>query len=130
MKPYGEFDRGQDPADLAYEKLLQADHIEGNASYLQHTMMNTLVTERRVKKIIGKYKPQAAYPATKLGQCSDESPPSFTPIWNPCLLRFQGGYDTHAHQLNNYAYTTELSTSMSAFQIPLTVKTRGHDCLL
>ena len=68
MKPYGKFDRGQDPADLAYEKLLQADHIEGNASYLQHTMMNTLVTERRVEKIIRKYKPQTTYPGTKLAQ--------------------------------------------------------------
>ena len=27
MKPRGQFDRGNDPADRAYEKLLQADHI-------------------------------------------------------------------------------------------------------
>ena len=98
MKPYGKFDRGQDPADLAM--LLQADHIEGNASYL-NTMMNTLVTERRVEKIIGKYKPQAATLQLSLPNHSKESLPSFTPIWRPVRIS-QGGYDTHANQLNNH----------------------------
>ena len=131
MKPYGRFDRGQDPADLAYEKLLQADHIEGNASYLQHTMMNTLVTERRVEKIIGKYKPQAAYPATKLAQSLKRVAALIhADMETRVYFVSQGGYDTHANQLNNHQrLLTELSTSMSAFQKDLTAHSKDDQVM-
>ena len=131
MKPYGKFDRGQDPADLAYEKLLQADHIEGNASYLQHTMMNTLVTERRVEKIIGKYKPQAAYPATKLAQSLKRVAALIhADMETRVYFVSQGGYDTHANQLNNHQrLLTELSTSMSAFQKDLTAHSKDDQVM-
>ena len=131
MKPYGKFDRGQDPADLAYEKLLQADHIEGNASYLQHTMMNTLVTERRVEKIIGNYKPQAAYPATKLAQSLKRVAALIhADMETRVYFVSQGGYDTHANQLNNHQrLLTELSTSMSAFQKDLTAHSKDDQVM-
>ena len=131
MRPYGKFDRGQDPADLAYEKLLQADHIEGNASYLQHTMMNTLVTERRVEKIIGKYKPQAAYPATKLAQSLKRVAALIhADMETRVYFVSQGGYDTHANQLNNHQrLLTELSTSMSAFQKDLTAHSKDDQVM-
>ena len=131
MKPYGKFDRGQDPADLAYEKLLQADHIEGNASYLQHTMMNTLVTERRVEKIIGKYKPQASYPRTKLAQSLKRVAALIhADMETRVYFVSQGGYDTHANQLNNHQrLLTELSTSMSAFQKDLTAHSKDDQVM-
>ena len=131
MKPYGKFDRGQDPADLAYEKLLQADHIEGNASYLQHTMMNTLVTERRVEKIIGKYKPQASYPRTKLAQSLKRVAALIhADMETRVYFVSQGGYDTHANQLNNHQrLLTELSTSMSAFQKDLTAHNKDDQVM-
>ena len=131
MKPYGKFDRGQDPADLAYEKLLQADHIEGNASYLQHTMMNTLVTERRVEKIIGKYKPQATYPGTKLAQSLKRVAALIhADMETRVYFVSQGGYDTHANQLNNHQrLLTELSTSMSAFQKDLTAHNKDDQVI-
>ena len=50
-------------ADQSYETLLGAEHGEGAAGYLQHVMMNTLVTERRVEKIIGRTKPRSTTPA-------------------------------------------------------------------
>ena len=131
MKPYGKFDRGQDPADLAYEKLLQADHIEGNASYLQHTMMNTLVTERRVEKIIGKYKPQTTYPRTNLAQSLKRVAALIhADMETRVYFVSQGGYDTHANQLNNHQrLLTELSTSMSAFQKDLTAHSKDDQVM-
>ena len=131
MKHSGRFDRGQDPADLAYEKLLQADHIEGNASYLQHTMMNTLVTERRVEKIIGKYKPQTAYPSTKLAQSLKRVAALIhADMETRVYFVSQGGYDTHANQLiNHQRLLTELSASMSAFQKDLTAHSKDDQVM-
>ena len=116
MNPYGKFDRGQYPDDLAYEKLLQADHIEGNASYLQHTMMNTLVTERR-----GKNHRQIQTTGATLQLLAQSLKRVAALIHADMETRVyfvsQGGYDTHANQLNNHQrLLTELSTSMSAFQ--------------
>jgi uncharacterized protein (DUF1501 family) len=118
MKHRGSFDRGTDPADLAYEKLLMADHIEGNASYLQHTMMNTLVTERRVEKFIAQYKAQTSYPSTKLAQ-SLKRVAALIHANMETRIYFvsQSGYDTHANQLtNHHKLLTELSGAMHAFQ--------------
>jgi uncharacterized protein (DUF1501 family) len=131
MKHSGRFDRGQDPADLAYEKLLQADHIEGNASYLQHTMMNTLVTERRVEKIIAKYKPQTTYPSTKLAQSLKRVAALIhADMETRVYFVSQGGYDTHANQLSNHQrLLTELSASMSAFQKDLTAHSKDDQVM-
>lgn len=131
MKHQGRFDRGQDPADIAYEKLLQADHIEGNASYLQHTMMNTLVTERRVEKIIGKYKPQTSYPGTKLAQSLKRVAALIhANLETRVYFVSQGGYDTHANQLQSQQrLLTELSAGMSAFQKDLNAH-KKHDQVL
>ncbi len=118
MKAYGKFDRSDDPADLAYEKLLQADHIEGNATYLQQTMMNTLVTERRVERIIAKYKAQANYPNTTLAQSLKRvAALVHANMETRVYYVSQSGYDTHANQLNNHQrLLSELSAAMGAFQ--------------
>ncbi|TVP78659.1 MAG: DUF1501 domain-containing protein [Puniceicoccaceae bacterium] len=122
MRHTGRINRGQDPADLAYEKLLQADHIEGNASYLQHTMMNTLVTERRVERIIRGYKAQTAYPGTRLAQSLKRVAALIhADLETRVYFVSQGGYDTHANQLfNHQRLLTELSNAMQAFQKDLT----------
>ncbi|MEO0511124.1 MAG: DUF1501 domain-containing protein [Verrucomicrobiota bacterium] len=118
MKSSGRFDRGTDPADLAYEKLLQAEHIEGNASYLQHTMMNTLVTERRVEKIISRYKPMARYPGNKLAQSLRRVAALIhADMETRVYYVSQGGYDTHSGQLSRHTrLLAELSGAMQAFQ--------------
>jgi len=131
MKHSGRFDRGTDPADLAYEKLLQADHIEGNASYLQHTMMNTLVTERRVEKIIAKYKPQTSYPGSKLAQSLKRVAALIhADMETRVYFVSQGGYDTHANQLKNQErLLTELSAGMNAFQKDLDAHKKDEQVL-
>ncbi|NBB80376.1 MAG: DUF1501 domain-containing protein [Verrucomicrobia bacterium] len=131
MKHSGRFDRGHDPADLAYEKLLQADHIEGNASYLQHTMMNTLVTERRVEQIISKYKAQASYPGTRLAQSLKRVAALIhADLETRVYFVSQSGYDTHANQLTNHErLLTELSAAMQAFQKDLTAHHKDDQVL-
>lgn len=122
MKSRGSFNRGDDPADKAYEMLLAADHIEGNASYLQHTMMNTLVTERRVEDYIAKYKPSTRYPGSSLGQSLQRIAALIhAKMETRVYFVSQGGYDTHANQLTNHARRLgELSEAMAAFQRDLT----------
>ncbi len=131
MKSRGRFNRGDDPADLAYEKLLQADHIEGNASYLQHTMMNTLVTERRVEKIISQYKAQTSYPNNHLAQSLKRVAALIHANMETRVYYVsQGGYDTHANQLNNHErLLTELSSAMSAFQKDLSAHKKDDQVL-
>jgi len=131
MNYKGRFDRGDDPADLAYEKLLQADHIEGNASYLQHTMMNTLVTERRVEKIIASYKAQSSYPGTKLAQSLKRVAALIhADLETRVYFVSQSGYDTHSNQLHNQErLLTELSAGMSAFQKDLNAHKKDDQVL-
>lgn len=118
MRARGSFNRGKDPADLAYEKLLEANHLEGSASYLQHTMMNTLVTERRVERLISRYKTPIRYPGTNLGQSLRRIAALIhADLETRVYFVSQGGYDTHANQLNNHARLLgDLSKCMSAFQ--------------
>lgn len=131
MKHRGRFDRGDDPADLAYEKLLQADHIEGNASYLQHTMMNTLVTERRVEKIIAKYQAQSTYPSTKLAQSLKRVAALIhADLETRVYFVSQSGYDTHSNQLSNQQrLLAELSSAMGAFQKDLNAHKKDEQVL-
>jgi uncharacterized protein (DUF1501 family) len=131
MKARGRFDRSDDPADLAYERLLQADHIEGNASYLQQTMMNTLVTERRVEKIIGQYKALSSYPGNSLAQSLKRVAALIhADLETRVYFVSQGGYDTHANQLTNHErLLTELSAAMSAFQKDLQAHKKDEQVL-
>ena len=118
MKHRGRINGSKDPADIAFEKLLQADHIEGNASYLQHTMMNTLVTERRVEKIIGRYKAKSDYPNNNLAQSLKRVAALIhADLETRVYFVSQGGYDTHAGQAYKHArLLADLSGAMHAFQ--------------
>ena len=79
-------------------------------------MMNT-VTERRVERIIAKYKALGNYPNTKLAQSPSVLLLSSTHMETRVYYVSQTGYDTHANQLNNHQrLLSELSAAMSAFQ--------------
>ena len=81
-------------------------------------MMNTLVTERRVERIIAKYKAQADYPNTNLAQSLKRvAALVHANMETRVYYVSQSGYDTHANQLNNHRRLLgELSAAMSAFQ--------------
>lgn len=131
MKPRGRIDAGNDPADQAFEQLLQADHASPGASYLSHTMMNTLVTERRVEKIISGYRPMASYPTSQLAlSLRRVASLIHANLETRVYYVSQGGYDTHANQLNNHArLLEELSQAMQAFQKDLDAHGKGSQVL-
>ena len=131
MKPRGRIDGRSDPTDLAYEKLLRADHGSETASYLSHTMMNTLVTERRVEKIISGYKPMTEYPRSRLARSLQRVAALIhAGIETRVYYVSQGGYDTHANQLANHARLLgELSGAMQAFQKDLTAHRKDDQVL-
>ncbi|PXA04132.1 twin-arginine translocation pathway signal protein [Coraliomargarita sinensis] len=131
MRPWGRVDKGRDPAEVAYEKLLQAQHMEGNASYLQHTMMNTLVTERRVEKVIAGYNPMVDYPRNKLSQSLKRIAALIhADMETRIYFVSQGGYDTHAGQQWKHAkLLAELSGAMGAFQKDLVAHKKDDQVL-
>lgn len=89
-----------------------------NANYLRHTLMDSLVTERRIQDLITGYQPMAAYPGHNLAQ-SLQRVAALIAAGLPTRLYFvsQGGYDTHANQANRHASLLgQLATAMAAFQ--------------
>ena len=102
------------------EKVSDQPSMQENdsASYLRHTLMDTLVTERKVQSVIGDYKPAASYPAN----------PFAASLRNVAALIASGistrvyfvtlnGFDTHVNQLATQAnLLKQLSDGLSAFQ--------------
>lgn len=119
------------PADAAYEQLLQADHSSTNASYLSHTMMNTLVTEKRIQEIITRYRPMAEYPRNRLANSLQRVAALIhSDIETRVYFVSQSGYDTHVNQLNNHARLLgELSSAMQAFQSDLSAHKKDDQVL-
>ncbi|MGE9293798.1 MAG: DUF1501 domain-containing protein [Puniceicoccales bacterium] len=91
---------------------------DGNASYLQHTLMDALVTERRVNDILEKYKPMAQYDKNGLAQ-SLKRVAALIAAGMETRVYFvrQSGYDTHSGQANKHSrLLSELSSSLATFQ--------------
>ncbi|WP_269522135.1 DUF1501 domain-containing protein [Coraliomargarita parva] len=118
-------------ADEAYEAILQAEHGEGPGSYLQQVMMNTLVTERRVERIISKYRPSTNYAGNTLAQSLKRVAALIhSDLETRVYFVSQSGYDTHANQLNNHARLLgELSDAMQAFQQDLNAHGKADQVL-
>ncbi len=131
IRSSGSFKRRRSAADNAYETFLEAPHIEGNTSYLQQTMMDTLVTERRVEAHLENYKTRVQYPATNLGQSLKRIAALIhADMETRVYYVSQGGYDTHARQLNTHTQLlTDLSESMAAFQKDLIANKRDDQVL-
>jgi len=87
-------------------------------NFLSHTLMDALVTEKRVQKILDAYQPSATYPNAALGQ-SLKRVASLIASGLETRVYFcsQTGYDTHANQFNNHQRLLgDLSDSLAAFQ--------------
>jgi uncharacterized protein (DUF1501 family) len=108
--------RGSNKENLAFlEKLVNQDDHEANAnaSFLRATMMDALVTEQRVQKVINNYKAESVYPGN--GFAAGMS----TRVYFVSL----GGFDTHSNQANNHANLLRtLSEGLAAFQKDLVAK--------
>ncbi|GHC07850.1 DUF1501 domain-containing protein [Cerasicoccus arenae] len=99
------------------EKLTQAPSASDTGSYLQHMMMDAIVTEKRVQNIVDRYKPQAKYQGN-LGQSLQKVAAMIAAgLETRVYFVAQGGYDTHANQANGHSQRLgELSNALHAFQ--------------
>ncbi|WP_309400548.1 DUF1501 domain-containing protein [Cerasicoccus maritimus] len=99
------------------EKLTQAPAASDSGGYLQHMMMDAIITERRVQEVIDDYKPMANYQGN-LGQSLQRIAAMIASgMETRVYFASQGGYDTHANQAGGHAQRLrELSQALSAFQ--------------
>ncbi len=111
---------GRNEADLL-EKLsahsARSDEHD-NHSFLKQTMMDTLVTEKRVQKILGAYQPDATYPGTPFAQSLKQIAALIASgLSTRVYFVSLGGFDTHANQLNTHQNLMRtLSDGLAAFQ--------------
>lgn len=100
------------------ESLINAPVQGENVRFLQHTMMDAIVTEKRIQRITEDYLPLTDYPDSRLGQ-SLRGVAAMIEAELETRVYFvsQSGYDTHIGQLNAHnRLLSELSTSLAAFQ--------------
>jgi uncharacterized protein (DUF1501 family) len=89
-----------------------------NGTFLRQTLMDTLVTERKVQRIIGAYRPETPYPASALA-ASLRNVAALVAARMPTRVYFVSlsGFDTHSNQLGQHAaLLTQLSEALAAFQ--------------
>lgn len=109
---------GRDSLRLLEKMVSAVDEDHGNAGFLKHTMMDALVTERRVERVLEAYRPSAEYPASTFGRSLRNvaaliSAGLATRVYFVSL----SGFDTHSNQLNQHATLLRtLSEGLSAFQ--------------
>lgn len=119
--------RGNNKENLAFlEKLVREDDHEANAnaSFLRATMMDALVTEQRVQKVINGYRPESAYPGNNFAQ-SLKNVAALIAAGMSTRVYFVslGGFDTHSNQANNHAnLLRNLSEGLAAFQADLVAR--------
>ena len=89
-----------------------------NAAYLQHTLMDSLVTEKKVQQVLGGYQPAATYPGNPFA-ASLRNVAALIASGLPTRVYFVSlsGFDTHSNQANQQAnLLTTLSSGLAAFQ--------------
>jgi len=92
--------------------------VGGERGFLQQTLMDSLVTETKVQKVLTDYRPMTEYPANPFGT-SLRSVASLIASGLPTRVYFVTltGFDTHYNQANTQAnLLTNLSTGLAAFQ--------------
>lgn len=100
------------------ESLLDDAHPHGNASFLEHTMMDALVTEKKVRRVLAAYRPEAEYPASPFA-ASLRSVAGLIAAGLSTRVYFVslGGFDTHSNQAQPHTRLLRtLSEGLAAFQ--------------
>jgi uncharacterized protein (DUF1501 family) len=91
---------------------------QGEASYLRHTLMDALVTERKVQSILADYHPAAPYPVNAFAS-SLRSVAALIAAGLPTRVYFVtlNGFDTHVNQAATQATLLKtLAEGLAAFQ--------------
>lgn len=90
----------------------------GSTSFLQHTYMDTLVTETKVQRVLGGYRPGVTYPTNPFA-ASLRNVAALIASGMPTRVYFVSlsGFDTHTNQIIQQAnLLTQLSDGLAAFQ--------------
>jgi hypothetical protein len=123
MTPYGVGRGGSDQTRRLLEEDIgsPADDDGDALGFLRHTLMDTLVTERKVHDMLGSYRQQAEYPHTPFG-ASLRNIAALIAAGLPTRVYFVtlGGFDTHVNQAGTQArLLATLSEGLGAFQADL-----------
>lgn len=100
------------------------DDHDANSSYLRHTMMDALVTEKRFQQILADYRPGAEYPANAFAG-SLRNVAALIAAGNATRVYYVslGGFDTHSNQRGQHANLLKtLSEGLASFQRDLESK--------
>ena len=94
------------------------DAANENATFLKHTLMDTLVTEQKVQSVLGGYRPEANYPANNFGNSLRNIAALIAAGFSTRVyFASLSGFDTHGNQLNQHArLLATLSDGLAAFQ--------------
>lgn len=95
-----------------------ATQANENATFLKQTMMDALVTEKRVQAVLGDYKSTVTYPGNPFAQ-SLRNVSALIAARVPTRVYFVSltGFDTHANQATNHQNLLKtLSEGLAAFQ--------------
>jgi uncharacterized protein (DUF1501 family) len=119
--------RGDARVDTAYRKLLSSPAANPQERFLQHTMLDVMVTEQRVMDAIRDHAGGVDYPSTGLARSLRQVAGLIAAgLETRVYFVSQGGYDTHANQAATHTrLLTELSEALAAFQKDLEAKRRA-----
>ena len=120
LLPYGGNRRDSEETRKLLENIAAAPDsaADDNGNFLKHTFMDTLVTDKKVQKVLGDYKPETSYPGNPFA-ASLRNVAALIAAGLPTRVYFVslGGFDTHTNQLNAQAgLLTTLSEGLAAFQ--------------
>lgn len=121
LAPYGGNRRENEENRRLLEAMVRnpAEGVENsNATFLKHTLMDALVTEKKVQKVLNDYRPAAPYPGNALAS-SLRSVAALIAAGLPTRVYFVSlsGFDTHSNQLQQQAgLLGQLSDGLAAFQ--------------
>jgi Uncharacterized protein conserved in bacteria len=110
---------GRNEGGRLLEAMLDGDdHQEGNAGFLKHTMMNALVTEKKVQRVLTGYRPETTYPDTGFaGALRSVAALIAAGFSTRVYFVSLSGFDTHGSQLPQHARLLRtLSEGLAAFQ--------------
>jgi uncharacterized protein (DUF1501 family) len=117
--PYGNLGRRNENLGLL-EKLVQqpVDGENESASYLRHTMMDALVTERKVTGLLGRYQSAAEYPRNAFAaELRNVAALIAGGLSTRVYFVSLGSFDTHVNQQGRHEQLlTTLGDGLSAFQ--------------
>jgi len=102
---------------IVSKPMAPADNTD-TAGFLKQTFMDTLVTEKKVQRVLAEYRPGSPYPGSPFA-ASLRNVAALIAARMPTRVYFVslGGFDTHTNQLTQHAnLMTQLSDGLAAFQ--------------